>query len=59
MTSSHEDRAIRKDHRSIAPVYGGYYWYPTPGPDGVQWSLLTCEDLGFASDQATPTFGPR
>jgi len=58
MTSSHEDRAIRKDHRSIAPVYGGYYWYPTPGPDGVQWSLLTCEDLGFASDQGHPDLWP-
>ena len=39
-------------------MYGGYYWYPAPGPDGVQWSLLTCEDLGFASDQGHPDLWP-
>ena len=58
MTSSNQDRAIREDARSAAPVHGGYYWFPTPGSGGVGWSLLTCEDLGFASDQGHPDLWP-
>ena len=32
------------------PFTGGYYWFPEPGPDGVVWSVLTCEDLGCGPD---------
>jgi hypothetical protein len=35
MTANHEDQVIHEDYRPIAPLYGGYYWFPTPGPDGV------------------------
>lgn len=50
MSSHHEDQPKLEEHRPIVPLYGGYYWFPTPGPGGVRWELLTCEDLGFASD---------
>lgn len=31
------------------PFTGGYYWFPSPGPDGVTWSVVTCRDLGCRS----------
>jgi hypothetical protein len=58
MSSDDEDQAIPEVHRPIGPLCGGYYWFPTPGPEGVRWSLLTCEDLGFASDQGHPDLWP-
>ena len=52
MSSDVEDQAIPEVHRPIGPLCGGYYWFPSPGPSsgGVRWELLTCEDLGYASD---------
>ena len=32
------------------PFTGGYYWFPTPGPDGITWSVVTCRDLGRGRD---------
>ena len=29
---------------------GGYYWLPTPSPNGITWSIVTCRDLGCHSD---------
>ena len=58
MSSVHEDQTILEAHSPNAPFHGGYYWFPAPAPDGVQWSLLTCEDLGFASDQGHPDLWP-
>ena len=33
------------------PFAGGYYWFPTPGLNGIAWSIVTCRDLG-CDDQA-------
>ena len=32
------------------PYRGGYYWLPTPSPDGITWSVVTCRDLGCGAD---------
>lgn len=32
------------------PFTGGYYWFPTPVPGGVTWSIVTCRYLGCHSD---------
>lgn len=29
------------------PLTGGYYWFPTQAGDTIDWSVLTCHDLGF------------
>jgi hypothetical protein len=29
---------------------GGYYWFPTPAGETVEWSVLACHDLGFGPD---------
>lgn len=29
---------------------GGYYWFPTRAGDTIDWSVLTCYDLGFNPD---------
>ena len=36
--------------RGTKPFTGGYYWFPTPSPDGITWSIVTCRDLGCHSD---------
>jgi hypothetical protein len=58
MIASQEDREIRGGDRSNAPSHGGYYWFPTPVPEGVRWSLLTCDDLGLAPDEGHPDLWP-
>ena len=32
------------------PYKGGYYWLPTPSPNGITWSIVTCRDLGCYAD---------
>ena len=32
------------------PYRGGYYWLPTPSPEGITWSVVTCRDLGCGAD---------
>ncbi len=32
------------------PFTGGYYWFPTPTPNGITWSIVTCRDLRQNSD---------
>ena len=32
------------------PYRGGYYWLPTPSPDGITWSVVTRRDLGCGVD---------
>ena len=39
-----------EDGRSPRPRAGGYYWFPAPAGDAVEWSVLTCHDLGFGPD---------
>lgn len=36
--------------RGSKPFTGAYYWFPTPAPEGVNWSIVTCRDLGCDSD---------
>jgi len=36
--------------RGKKPFSGGYYWFPTPSPNGITWSIVTCRDLGCHSD---------
>jgi len=36
--------------RETKPYTGGYYWFPTPSPEGITWSIVTCRDLGCHSD---------
>jgi len=36
--------------RGTKPFTGGYYWLPTPSPNGITWSIVTCRDLGCHSD---------
>jgi hypothetical protein len=36
--------------RGSRPLLGGYYWFPTPAPNGITWSIVTCRDLGCNSD---------
>lgn len=38
-----------KDERPSTPT-GGYYWVPTPVAGLIQWSVLTCHDLGFGPE---------
>ena len=33
------------------PMTGGYYWFPTQAGDTVEWSVLTCHDLGFGAEE--------
>ena len=37
--------------RSPRPRTGGYYWFPAPANETVEWSVLTCHDLGFGPDE--------
>ena len=30
---------------------GGYYWFPAPANGAVEWTVLTCHDLGFGPDE--------
>lgn len=32
------------------PFTGAYYWLPTPTFHGVNWSIVTCRDLGCGRD---------
>ncbi len=32
------------------PYRGGYYWLPTPSPEGITWSVVSCRDLGCGAD---------
>ena len=43
----------------VEPLFCGYYWFPSPGPDGLQWSLVTCADLGLGPDQGHTEAGPK
>jgi len=36
--------------QGIKPYRGGYYWLPTPSPDGITWSVVSCRDLGCGTD---------
>jgi hypothetical protein len=36
--------------RGTTPYRGGYYWLPTPSPEGITWSVVTCRDLGCGAD---------
>ena len=58
MSSVHEDRAILEAHSPNAPVSRRVLLVPNPRTRRVRWSLLTCEDLGFASDQGHPDLWP-
>ena len=59
MITSHEARAVSEGCQLRAPVYGGYYWFPSPGPHGVQWSVVTCADLGLGPDRGHPDLWPK
>ena len=37
--------------RTPVPLTGGYYWFPAPANETVEWSVLTCHDLGFGPDE--------
>lgn len=40
-----EPRLIR-----AAPLSGAWYWFPRPFEDGIEWTVLTCHDLGRSSE---------
>jgi hypothetical protein len=44
------DQVGRETKPGAKPFTGGYYWFPTPGPDGITWSVVTCRDLGCGRD---------
>ncbi len=40
------DQVARGTRPGAKPFTGGYYWFPTPNPDGITWSIVTNRDLG-------------
>ena len=45
-----QDLGSSGEGRGAGPFTGGYYWLPTPRPDGVTWAVVTCRDLGCGAD---------
>ena len=44
------DQVGRQTEPSAKSFTGGYYWFPTPGPDGITWTVVTCRDLSCGRD---------
>lgn len=44
-------RKQSEDRRTPGPLTGGYYWFPASSDKTVEWSVLTCHDLGFGPDE--------
>jgi hypothetical protein len=41
---------ISNQSQGTKPYRGGYYWLPTPSPEGITWSVVSCRDLGCGAD---------
>jgi hypothetical protein len=46
------------DGQSSEALTGGYFWCPTPGDGQVEWSVLTCHDLGFDDTESHSDMWP-
>jgi hypothetical protein len=44
------DLPISDQSQGTKPYRGGYYWLPTPSPDGITWSVVSCRDLDCGTD---------
>ena len=44
--------------QSREALTGGYFWFPTPGDGQVEWSVLTCHDLGFDATESHSDMWP-
>jgi hypothetical protein len=49
-TRTNPDLPTSDKSQGTKPYQGGYYWLPTPSPDGITWSVVTCRDLGCGAD---------
>jgi len=48
--STAPDSTVSNRTRNTKPFTGGYYWLPTPAPEGITWSVVSCRDLGCGAD---------
>jgi hypothetical protein len=44
-------RTKDENQRSLRTLTGGYYWFPAKVGNTVEWSVLSCHDLGFGPDE--------
>ena len=44
-------RTKDENQRSPRSLTGGYYWFPAKVGNTVEWSVLSCHDLGFGPDE--------
>jgi hypothetical protein len=44
--------------QSSEALTGGYFWFPAPGDGQVEWSVLTCHDLGFSAGESHSDMWP-
>jgi hypothetical protein len=49
--SSSLTRTKDEDERPPRSLTGGYYWLPAKVGNTVEWSVLSCHDLGFGPDE--------
>jgi hypothetical protein len=51
-------RTKDENRRSPRPLTGGYYWFPAKVGNTVEWSVLTCHDLGFDETESHSDMWP-
>ena len=44
--------------QSSEALTGGYFWFPAPRDGQVEWSVLTCHDLGFDATESHSDMWP-
>jgi hypothetical protein len=49
--SSSLTRTKDENQRSPRSLTGGYYWFPAKLGNTVEWSVLSCHDLGFGPNE--------